>query len=257
VTGTWLSRLARFGLACRGVVYLVIATLAINLARGHGGGGQTDTHGALETIAHHPFGHLLVLAIAVGFGCLALWQAIVAIRGRPGSGRRRLTAAGKALIDGALGLSALAIAAHQQSPAGGDQQAVDITGRAMRHTAGRYVVGAVGLAIGMAGLMLIAKGLKKRYDVEVRISDVPRSIRRTFEAIGGVGMFARGAVVVLLGYFVVQAAVTFNPAHAKGLDGVLASILHDPWGPWLLVAVAAGLACFGLFSILEARYART
>ncbi len=257
-----MSRLARFGLACRGVVYLVISVLVIDLAlgRGSGGsGGQADTRGAFATIARHRFGHLVVLAIGVGFGCLALWQGALALRrtGPASAARGRLAAAGKALIDVALCLSALAIAARRPTPAGSDQQAVDITGRVMRHTAGRFVVGAVGIAIGVAGVTLIAKGLRKRYDVEVRISDVAPSVRRAFETIGGIGMFARGAVVTLVGYFILQAAVTFNPSRAKGLDGALASLVHDRWGPWLLMAVALGLACFGLFSLLEARYART
>jgi len=257
VTDHWVGRLARFGLACRGLVYLVIAALAINLARGRGG-GNADTSGALETIAHHTLGHVLVLAIAVGFGCLAVWQSVLAIKAWAGAtGARRMVAAGKALVDAALCFVALAIAASRGAPSGGNQQAVDITGRVMRHTAGRYVVGAAGVAIGAAGLFLIVKGVRRRYDVEVHINDVPAGVRGTFEAIGGVGMCARGVIVALLGYFVVQAALTFNPSHAKGLDGVLASVVHDPWGPWLLSAIALGLACFGLFSLVEARYART
>jgi hypothetical protein len=255
-----VSRLARFGLACRGVLYLVIAVLIVNMARGRGSNRQADSRGALETIAHHPFGHALVLAIGAGFGCLAVWQAVVALGAGSApsrSGHHRLAAAGKAVIDGALCVSALAIAAHHQPQGGGDQQAADVTARVMAHSAGRYLVAGAGIAIGIAGVVMISKGLARRYDVEVRISDVPRTIRRLFEAVGGFGMLARGAVVVLLGYFVVEAAVTFNPAHATGLDGALASVLHDPWGPWLLLGIAAGLACFGLFSILEARYART
>ncbi len=255
-----MGRFARFGLACRGLVYLVIAVLALQVARGHGDAGHTDTRGALETIAQQRLGHALVLAIAIGFGCLAVWQAILAMRARPGSSSsppRRVAAAGKAVVDTALCLSALAIAAHRKAPAGGDQQAVDITARVMRHTAGRFVIGAAGLVVGIVGISLIAKGLRKRYDVEVRISDVPASVRRAFETIGGLGMFARGTVVALAGYFILEAAITFNPTHAKGLDGVLASVVHDPWGPWLLAAVAIGLACFGVFSLLEARYART
>jgi Domain of Unknown Function (DUF1206) len=257
---TWVSRLARFGLACRGLVYLVIALLALQVARGRGDARNTDTRGALETISHQRLGHALVLAIGFGFGCLAVWQAILAARARPGSGssgRRRLAAAGKAVIDTALCLSAVAIAANRRSPAGGDQQAVDITARVMRHTAGRFVIGAAGVIVGIVGISLIAKGMRKRFDVDVRISDVPASVRRAFETIGGLGMAARGTVVALAGYFILQAAVTFNPTHAKGLDGVLASVVHDPWGPWLLAAVALGLACFGVFSLLEARYART
>jgi hypothetical protein len=270
-------------------VYLVIALLAIQVARGHASGGQTDSRGALETIAHHALGHLLVLGIGVGFGCLSLWQAILAVSGGPDpggtrrggrrrrasggtlwnrrrrlgpggavqAGPRRLAAAAKAVIDAAMCLSALAIAASRPTSVGGDTAAVDVTARVMRHSAGRLVVGAVGIAIGVVGLQLIAKGARKTYDVDVRISDVPVSVRRAFETIGELGMFARGIIVGLAGFFALQAAITFNPAHAKGLDGVLASVVHDPWGPWLLGAVALGLACFGLFSLLEARYART
>ena len=78
-----------------------------------------------------------------------------------------------------------------------------------------------------------------------------------FETLGVIGMSARGVIVALVGYFVIQAAVTFDPGRAKGLDGVLDSVIHQPYGPWLLIMLAVGLACFGCFSLIEARYARS
>ncbi len=253
----WVGRLARFGLACRGLLYLVIALLAIDLARGRG--GRPDQRGALETLAHHPFGHALVLAIAVGFAGLAVWQAAWATWPPRVSSTtaRRLVAAGKAVIYLALCASAIAVAFGGRSGSSGDQQVVDVTGRAMHGTAGRALVGTAGLIICIAGVVLIVKALRRGYDNEVRISDVPRPARHAFEAVGVAGMGARGIVVGLIGYFVVQAAITYDPGHAKGLDGVLSTVVHHPYGPWLLGLIAIGLGCFGLFSLLEVRYART
>jgi hypothetical protein len=41
-----------------------------------------------------------------------------------------------------------------------------------------------------------------------------------------------------------------------GLDGALARIHHQPFGPWLLGLAAAGLLVFAVYSLFEARYRR-
>ena len=252
----WIGRLARFGLVCRGLVYLVVALLAVELARGRG--AQPDQRGALETIAHHPFGHALVLAMAAGFGCLALWQAARAIQasGPKATVFRRMAAATKAAMYLAVGATALGIALGRPVGRNGDSETVDATARVMRAPLGRPLVAAAGVALGVAAAVLLHKAFHRRYDVELHIDDVPAAARRSLEALGVVGMTARGVIVGLIGYFVLQAAVTFDPGRAKGLDGVLSSVIHQPYGPWLLVLLAAGLACFGCFSLVEARYAR-
>ena len=50
------------------------------------------------------------------------------------------------------------------------------------------------------------------------------------------------------------AAVTFDPADASGLDGALRSILSVPFGQVLLTLVALGIAAFGAFCLVRARY---
>jgi len=58
----------------------------------------------------------------------------------------------------------------------------------------------------------------------------------------------------LVGSFLVQTAVSYDPAKAKGLDEALKSLADRPFGPYLLGVVAVGLMLFGLWSFLEARY---
>jgi uncharacterized membrane protein (DUF2068 family) len=50
--------------------------------------------------------------------------------------------------------------------------------------------------------------------------------------------------------------VRSNPSEARGLDGALAALAEQPFGPYLLALVAAGLAAYGVFALVEARYRR-
>ena len=67
---------------------------------------------------------------------------------------------------------------------------------------------------------------------------------------------ARAIVFGLVGIFLLKAAIDYKADEAIGLDGALAKLYDQPYGPWLLGAVAVGLIAFGLFSISEARYRR-
>ena len=67
--------LAREGLVARGVVYGAVGVLALKLAVGSGGKATTQ-RGALITIAHEPFGKVLLIATAVGLAGYALWRLV-------------------------------------------------------------------------------------------------------------------------------------------------------------------------------------
>lgn len=77
------------------------------------------------------------------------------------------------------------------------------------------------------------------------------------EKLGMIGTVSRGFVFALAGFFVVQAAITFDRKKARGLDGALKSLVKTPLGPWLLVVVPPGLVAFGIYGLAEARYRRT
>src|SRR5947209_8166910 len=78
----WLERLARAGLVARGLLYLVVALLAVQVARGHRD-TRADKQGALHTVVHEPLGKVLVLLLAVGFAGYALWRFVEAAGGFP------------------------------------------------------------------------------------------------------------------------------------------------------------------------------
>jgi hypothetical protein len=238
--------MARFGLVARGLVYALVAWVVVELALGRAS-SSANTQGALGLLARHALGRAVVAAVGVGFAGLAVWQATVALRRSPGPARR-LAAAGKCVVYAMLCALSVSIALHHSK--GGDEP---FTGPLLRHPLGRACVGLVGFAIEVGAVVVLVKGLRKRYDVDVT---PPREGRGAFDAVGVVAMSGRALVFGLIGGWLIDAAVTANPGKAQGLDSVLRSLVRSPDGPWLLAVVAAGLAAFACFSALEARYAR-
>ncbi len=80
--------------------------------------------------------------------------------------------------------------------------------------------------------------------------------RRTYMTVGRVGLCARSIVFGIVGYFLLQAAISYDPYDAVGIDGVLARVHREPLGTVLLALVAAGLLVFACYSLFEARYRR-
>ena len=78
--------------------------------------------------------------------------------------------------------------------------------------------------------------------------------KRVFTALGVFGHLARMVVFALIGYFLIRAAIDYNPKEAIGLDGALAALRDASYGPILLGIVAAGLIGFAAYSIADARY---
>ena len=122
----------------------------------------------------------------------------------------------------------------------------------MRHHDGRWAVGLAGVVIVVIGLVLVGQGLRASFMKRMRRMAPPteRFVRR----LGQVGSVGRGAVFALAGVLVVDAARTFDPNQARGLDGAIRTLMGQPYGRWLAGLAALGLLAFGLFGLAESRY---
>jgi hypothetical protein len=248
--------LSRAGFVARGAIYAIIGVLAIKLALGHGG-KLADQKGALETVAHQPFGGFLLTLVAIGLGGYSIWRLIRAALGHgpegSDSGFDRLAALGSGIAYGALCALAIEIlvngSSSQSSP---HKQAAGILG----WTGGVWIVGAAGLVmIGIAAYQAF-KGLTQRFLKDSKTEEMSPRVRDWITVIGIVGHVARAVVFALIGVFLFKAAIDYNPNDAVGLDGALAKIVHANYGPVLLGFVAAGLIAFALYSFSDARYRR-
>jgi hypothetical protein len=248
--------LARAGLVARGVVYAVIGILALKLAFGDGG-KTTSQQGALKTVAHQPFGKLLLVLLAVGLAGYATWRLVRAFAGHGREDQDSSTDRIASFFSGIAyaGLAATAVAiligAGSSSSSGSPKKA---TGGVLDWTGGPLLVGIAGAILVGVGLYQAYKGLSKKFLDTSKTYEMNEAVKPVFTFLGVVGHVARGIVFALIGYGLIKAAVDYDPKKAVGLDGALRKLADASYGPLLLGIVAAGFIMFAAYSIADARY---
>lgn len=253
-----MDALARLGLGARGTLYVVVGVLALMIAFGHKS-GESDQRGAMQELSQHTGGSILLLIVAVGLAGYALWRLSEAAFGVAGEGKKtgpRLQSAARGVVYAVLSASAFTVLIQGREGSQAKQQQ-SYSARIMQHTAGRWLIGLIGLVVLIIGAVLVYQGVTRRFEKYFKLGEMSRPSRRTTEFLGVVGTVARGAVFGLTGVLVIIAAVQFDPKKARGIDGALMTLRDTPVGPWLLVVAALGLVMFGLFGFCEARWRRT
>ncbi|MFE5398871.1 DUF1206 domain-containing protein [Streptomyces sp. NPDC056568] len=257
--GSTAETAARAGLTARGVIYLLVGILALQIAFGTGD-HEADRGGALAELSDKPFGAVLLWALGAGLVGMALWrlsEALFGVTGKDGhTWKKRLPAAARCVFYSFVAYSVLAFAAGSGGGGSSDQQSRDVTSRVMEMPAGQWIVGLVGAGIVVAGVVIAVQALRRSYHKKLKLGELSPRARRLVDVTGVGGGTARGAVFAAAGAFAVRAAVDYEPDQAKGLDDTLRSFAGTPLGPWLLVCVAAGLVLFGVFSFALARWRR-
>ncbi|UCM87460.1 DUF1206 domain-containing protein [Streptomyces marincola] len=253
-----MNAAARWGLAARGTLYLLIGALALSIA--FGGDEQADRGGALRELASRPFGEFLIWAVGVGLVGMALWRLSEAAFGASGpDGRKkhkRAMSGARAVFYGVIAYSVLSFAAGEQGSGSSDEQSRDVTAQALGLPGGQWLVAGAGLAIAGAGVWIGVRALRRSFHKDLKRAEMPQGARRAVDVLGVTGGVARGAFFAAAGAFAVRAAADYDPDEAKGMDDTLRTFADTPAGPWLLVAMAVGLALFGLFSFALARWRR-
>ena len=250
--------LARAGLAARGVIYGIIAVLALKLALGDGG-KTTDQQGALKTLAQQSFGEILLVLMAIGLFGYALWRLVRAAIGHGAEGDRddakeRIDGVASGIGYGLLFVTAVSILAGSGGGGGGGPQ--QASGGVLDWPAGQVLVILAGLVLLGVAVDQGIKGFKKKFLEKSHTERMNDKVKKAFTAFGVFGHLARMVIFGLMGYFLIKAALDYNPDEAVGLDGALAKLANSAGGPIVLGAVAVGLLGFGLYSFMDARYRR-
>jgi hypothetical protein len=251
--------LGRVGLAAYGVVNLLLAWLAAQVALGSSSGGEGEgasKNGALSQIAEKSWGSVLLWVVAVGLFALALWQLGESIWGRKSSGGalKRAAHVVEALVFGVLGFSAAKVASGGKTESNSDQ--AGWTAKVLDAPGGQVLVTVAGLAVIGAAVYLLIKGLKKKFLKDLDLSPASPGVRSLTERLGQTGYMAQGVGYGIVGALIVVAALRHEPDKATGLDTALSTLADQPYGTALLLIVALGFACFGAYCFLDARFRR-
>lgn len=264
-----LVLVARSGYAVSGVLHVLIGVLAARIALGSGG-GEASSAGALAVVAQNPLGQALLWAAALALVALGAWKLLQAVEdARDGAAGGLMSARGdpedtardgaSAVKNAAKGAVYLAIAVTTVTYAAGgssseEQRSGDVTATVMGLPGGRWLIGAVGLAVLAVGAYHVVSGVTGRFLENVRGLPAPPG-GRVARAMGHAGYVAKGVALGVVGVLFVVAAVRADPDEAGGMDKGLHTLGQQPFGQALLLAVGVGFVAYGLFSVVRARYA--
>lgn len=241
-----VKALARVGYVVSGVVHLLIAWIALQLAW-TSSSESADTSGALGTLADNPLGLALLWVGALGFLALAVWQATEAVTAD--EVKDKVKAGAKTVVNLALAWSCLQFALGSGSDSA--EQSESTTATLMSKPAGVALVVVIGLVVLGVGVGHIVKGAKKSF-----LDDLQSHPGRFVERAGQVGYIAKGIALGVVGALFVVAAIQNDPEEASGIDGALKTLLQLPAGSVLLTLVALGLAAYGVYSIAKSKHAK-
>jgi len=247
-------KFALAGLVARGVLYLLLGITAVQLTVGRSN-ERADSRGVLHQFAGSGMGTVMLVVLAIGFVALALLNVHDAITaGTPDDAhpKRRIADLGRAALYVSLTVAAVAIVTSGRSGSSSSQKSQTWTAQVLGWPAGQLLVGAVGAAIAIAGIVMIVKGcMGKRHDQASMDEAAPRE-PGFVEKLGAFGYAARGVVNIIIGLFVLVAAIDFDPTESVGIDGALKRTLDEPYGDVLVVVIALGLAAYGVYSLARA-----
>jgi hypothetical protein len=243
---------ARLGYAVSGVLHLLIGWIALQIASS-ASGKSADQSGALQTLAGNSMGRLTLWLAVVGFLALGLFQLAHGLAARPSAGTSpwavRAKGISKAVLYLALAWTSFSTA--KGHPSSSKAQSADFTSSLLQHTGGRLLVGLIGLVVIGVGGYHVVKGWTKKF-----LHDLSEHPGTLATRAGVVGYIAKGIALTVVGILFVTAAAQNSASKATGLDGALRTLRQQPAGPWLLTAVALGIAAYGVYSFARARHAR-
>jgi hypothetical protein len=237
--------LTRIGFAARGLMYLLVAYLTFRLGRG------ADSGAALSYLKTGP-GRAVLAAMAVGFAAYAAWRVIDAALDMEhrGNGAKalivRISHAGSGVIHGWLGFKTAKLALGGSAQGGSSEAAENGATTAMQWPGGDW------LLLVAAGIILFVAGVQFSHAVRRKFLRHLRGAARDkwWVNLAGIGGYAaRGIIFAMAAWLLYRASMDHAPAEAGGLGDAL-TLMHDS----VRAAVAAGLALFGSYSLIEAWY---
>ena len=258
VAGPWICRLARVGYASKGLVYVVVGVLAAMTALGSGG-RTTDGRGAMSMILQQPFGRAIIAVSIAGLLGYAVWRFIAAWRDTEHRGN---SFKGIAVRIGQVGSGVIGIGLAMQAwrvldgNIGESEAAREWITRLFAAPAGRWLVGLTGLGVIANALFQFKKASASDINKHLHLYRIDDDWHGWISKMSRFGLAARGVVFLVIGWFVVVAALRFSGRPVKGIDGALDTLADQPYGLAVLGVISFGLIAYGCMQLVNARWRR-
>ncbi|MCW8093380.1 DUF1206 domain-containing protein [Alteromonas sp. ASW11-130] len=267
---TWIKYIARTGYASKTVLYIMLGVIVVSSAfSAFTSSGSPSKKTVFTNILEQPFGRYLLMAVIAGMICYSLWRWIQCFlnteeldmeKAKDIIMRVFLFISGVLYFLGAY--AAVKILMGQRGSngggeSGGDNSSENIAATLMEQSWGGYVVMALGIIIIIFAIVQFKHAWKCDFmDKFVTQNMSSKEIEASKKA-GRIGYAARGIIYSVIGVFFLQAGWSHDPEEAGGLKEAFQSLMEQPFGDWLLMAVGIGIVLFGVFCGFEALYRQT
>ena len=254
--GSFMEVLTRLGYGVRGLIYVTMGLLAVQVALGKGG-ALASPQGAIAAIGKQPAGMIFLWVVLVGLIAYAIWGVVRAVYDPLDKGHRpKGLFARFGFLVSAFGYGILALATYGYitgvTQTANGSQTQNFIPMIMALPWGRWAVGILGLIVLAGGLYQIYLGFSASFDRQFQTYALtPKEVKLATD-VGRFGTSVRGVVFAIVGGLIILAAYQANPGQPVGFDTALATLMAQPYGIWLLGIVAVGLIAFGFYSMLSA-----
>lgn len=261
-----IAKIRSFGFFTKGMVYLMVGALTF-MAAINWGGGISGSNNVVRFLFDLPMGEIFVGATSLGLIAYSLWRFYQVVLVQRDNNEDKLKGGFKMLRYFYSGLFYITIAYTFAKPlvntllgkaretGGGNGEEKAALWELLNHDWGKILIWALALLI--AGQAIQQFYISYKAGFMKKIDNYPK-VKYEYDLIKKVGRFgyaARGVVFGILSFFVVRVILSHNANAYKGTKGALEYLLSFDYGTLLLATVALGLAGYGIFHILVARYA--
>ena len=251
--------LARVGFLVKGVLYIVIGALALQVAAS-AGGRLTGMRGALTSVLGQPFGPTLLLVASIGLLGYAAWRVLQGLfdpdlLGHDWRGLAiRASFVARGVVHAALGWQAFRLYRGLSAASGTSERAVAT--EAFQWPLGDWLVVLAGLCLIGFAVQQVYAAITCRLERNLDVDKMRREAGEWAVGLSRFGVAARAVVFALLGWAIVVAGWSRDASEVGTTTSSLRTLAEQPGalGSWLLGVAAAGFVAFGFYEIIHARY---
>lgn len=251
--------LARAGAIAIGVVYAMIGVIALLslMQLKQGGAGNT---GVLHLLSNMPLGEVVVAIVFLGLVAYIIWKFYNAWKDPYGYGSnwkgigKRLGIAGAGIAYSLIAYTAIqAFLGMTVNRHGRPSEQRNLVAEIFQWGIGEWLIGGLGLIVALTGIAQFVYVIKRAYREKLHYQKISTTKKQVIGTLAWIGHFARGIILLIIAYFLIQAAVLSNPEDVVNTDKAF-NFLGEKIGHASFVAVAAGTICYGFYMFALSRY---
>ncbi|HZH01046.1 MAG TPA: DUF1206 domain-containing protein [Flavisolibacter sp.] len=256
------KKLAQVGLITKGIVYVLLGVFAF-LTAFRLGNNQVESgnkQSVFRWIGDQTAGSLLIGALIIGLTCYALWRIIQGFANTEHKDKDakgwayRLRYIFSGLVYLSLAFSAFRFLTKLASNNDGQNTNEQVAGSLLQQPLGQILLGLLALGMAAAGIYQIWFGFSEKYKKYVQDISGASGGKGLLLNSGKIGYIARGLVWLTIGWLFLKAAINARAQEAASTSEAFQFLEAAPYGSYLMGGVGAGLACYGIFSFIRARY---